>query len=158
MPCSTNTIVQYLDKKLSLPTHKTVQRVQFEMLDELWDSLRSIWMWSYLNSNISHVLSISMKAWDNPHLQVLTKLLFQSSEDLMSQSKAEEIPGLLSFLAHFSDLPSQFSCLHSKSACALLLTPAAPKKKKKRWFASLTEASHWLFQLIVSRTLSGPSS
>lgn len=36
MPCSTNTIVQYLDKKLSLPTHKTVQRVHFEMLDELY--------------------------------------------------------------------------------------------------------------------------
>lgn len=127
------------------------------------ESLLSIWMCSYLSLDISniHVESVSpMKALANPHLQL--SFYFKALMILYLLQRlifTEENPGSPSLSApSFAELPSQFSSLHSQSACVLLLTPAAAAQKKKRRCASLTEASHWLFQLIVSRTLSSPSS
>lgn len=107
-------------------------------------------------------VNVSLAGLSNPHLQVLSEPLLQSSDDLLSPLKADFLwrkkketpasPSLsaLSFLnCHLSFPPFT---LNQRMFCFW------PRWRKRRRCASLNEASHWLSQLIVSCTLSSPSS
>lgn len=80
-----------------------------------------------------HLKSVSHRL-ANLHLQVPTQLPLQGSDDLISPSKDDfqrRRRFALPPYSLFSELPSQFSSLHSQSACVVLLTPAVRTHTKK---------------------------
>lgn len=100
-------------------------------------------------------VSVSLAGLSNPHLQVLSEPLLQSSDDLLSPLKADfqwrKKPSFaLPLCSFFSELPSQFSSLHSQSAHVLLLTPVAQKKTMCliKWGITLAFSTYCLLHLI----------
>lgn len=107
---------------------KSMKTLHLTNLRDLFYANSSLWMCPFKGAVRVYPFKISIsQTLANLHLQVPTQLPLQGSDDLISPSKDDfQRRGRFALPPYslFSELPSQFSSLHSQSACVVLLTPA----------------------------------